>query len=410
MSERAGDTVVAVVGGGAVGAALACALGHEGIPTALVEARPPRGPACGDPWRLRVSALTEASRRMLQALGAWQALASERLEPIRGMEVWDAAGSGRIRFDADELGLDAIGYIAENEALQGALWQRLESMPAVRVVAPARVEALQPEGAKAVLALDTGEALEASLVVAADGRDSPLRRAAGVPVRGWEYDQSGLVAAVRPAVHHGGVARQRFLPTGPLAFLPLPDGACSIVWSVPRRQAEALLELPADDFAERLGAAFGHALGPVLEVGERAAFPLRLQHATRYAARRLVLAGDAAHAIHPLAGQGLNLGLMDAAALAEVLIAAWRRGGDLGDPRYLHRYERWRKGENLAMMAVMDAFKRMFGSSLPPLVALRGLGLRWVDRALPLKRSIMRRAMGLSGDLPMLARGEWGGG
>lgn len=246
--------------------------------------------------------------------------------------------------------------------------------------------------------------LEADLLVGADGRDSWVRRQVGIEVKGWPYGQSAIVATVRPEHFHRETAWQRFLPSGPLAFLPLPDGLCSIVWSTRPEEAERLMALDDTAFGEALTAAFGCTLGEVTLEGPRGLFPLRLQHALEYVRPGLALVGDAAHAIHPLAGQGVNLGLMDAAALAEVLLAARQRGRPMGSELTLSRYQRWRKGENLAMMAAMDGFKRLFSNRIPPLRLVRNLGLLAADRAEPLKRIIVRRAMGLSGDLPRLAR------
>lgn len=221
---------------------------------------------------------------------------------------------------------------------------------------------------------------------------------------GWNYHQKAVVAHVRPEKSHQETAWQRFLPSGPLAFLPLHDGRCSIVWSTTPEQADALLALEASAFAEALAEAFDQRLGSILEVGRRGAFPLRLQHAQTYVKPGLALIGDAAHVVHPLAGQGVNLGLLDAAALAEVILDALNAGQDFASFKTLRRYERWRKGDNLLMLAVMDGFKRLFGTALPPVRLLRNIGLNLTDAAGPLKHLIARRAMGLDGDLPRLAQ------
>ncbi len=241
-------------------------------------------------------------------------------------------------------------------------------------------------------------------MVGADGADSRVRALAGIDEHRREYDQEAVVATVTTERSNPAIAWQRFLTTGPLAFLPLADGRSSIVWSTGPAEAARLVELPEDEFRAVLGEAFEHRLGAVTAVGRRARFTLRRAHAARYVGPRLALVGDAAHVVHPLAGQGVNLGLLDAATLAEVLLQGRARGCDLGALALLRRYERWRKGENLAMLAALDGLKRLFGASAPPLRWARSAGLSLVDRFPPAKRFFMRRAMGLEGDLPAAAR------
>jgi 2-octaprenylphenol hydroxylase len=252
--------------------------------------------------------------------------------------------------------------------------------------------------------LEDGREIQARLLVAADGANSRVRGLAGIPVRGWGYDQNAVVATVRPERPNRDTAWQRFMPSGPLAFLPINDGRCSIVWSTSPEQAQQLLALEPEAFCEALGGASDYVLGEILETGPRASFPLRLQHATHYVQPGLALVGDAAHAIHPLAGQGVNLGFLDAATLAEVLTEARRASRDIGSHGVLRRYERTRKGDNLMMLAAMDGFKRLFGNDLAPLRLLRNLGLRLTDSADPVKQLIMRRALGMLGEQPRLAR------
>jgi 2-octaprenylphenol hydroxylase len=252
--------------------------------------------------------------------------------------------------------------------------------------------------------LDDGREFPTRLLVGADGAQSKVRQLAGIDTRGWNYEQKAVVGNVRTAEPHQATAWQRFLPTGPLAFLPLQDGRCSIVWSTTPEQVDALLALDDAAFAEALAEAFDRRLGEIIEVGPRGAFPLRLQHTRDYVKPGLALIGDAAHVVHPLAGQGVNLGLLDAATLAEVILDAITAGQEIGAFRVLRRYERWRKGDNLLMLGVMDGFKRLFSNPLPPVQLLRNLGLNLTDAAGPLKNLIARRAMGLEGDLPRLAR------
>lgn len=403
MSERYD---VIVVGAGMVGAAFACALARSGFRMALLDGHaPPAEPPQG-PYDLRVSALTRASESMLRALEAWEPMAAIRVSPFRHMHVWDAGGGQSIHFDAADVAEDTLGHIVENRLLQWSLHQRLQGRDSIDVLIPAQLEGLQVEDDHVRVHLDDGRTLKTSLLVGADGIESRVRRLAGIATRGWYYDQHGVVATVRPQRFHQETAWQRFLPDGPLAFLPLADGRCSIVWSTHPDRAEALLAMDEAAFREQLEQAFESRLGPILECSPRARFPLRLQHSSHYVKSRLALIGDAAHSIHPLAGQGVNLGLLDAAALAAVLQEARARGRDPGQYALLRRYERWRKGDNVATMAVMDGFKRLFGARTAPARILRNAGLGLVDRATPLKRMIIEHAMGLRGDLPPLARAQ----
>lgn len=398
------DTDIAIVGGGVVGAALACALKDSGLSITLLDAQ---SPAPYDPKAevdLRVFALSRSSRRIFEALGAWEAVAAARISPYREMQVWDAGGKGSIHFDSAELGEPELGYIAENSLLQHALWARLQGHPRVTLLAPARPEALALEDEGATLSLDRGRRLKARLVVAADGAASATRALAGIEVESESYGQRAVVAHVRTEEPHRETAWQRFLATGPVAFLPLKDGRVSVVWSADEAEAERILKLDDAGFCAALTEATEARLGKVLSSTRRAAFPLQRLHARDYVRGRFALVGDAAHAVHPLAGQGVNLGLLDAAALAEVILDAERKGRDIGDLGVLRRYERWRKGDNLAMIFALDGFKRLFSNDVAALMTLRNAGLRAVDRFTPLKHAFVRRAMGLSGDLPVLAR------
>ena len=401
MSEQP-DFDLVIVGGGMVGATLACALADSPLRIALVEARAPAPGWSADRFDLRVSAVTRASEAILRHVGAWEGIAGRRLAPFDDMRVWDARG-GRIHFDSAAVGETTLGYIIENSAIQDALDERLAAADNVERRAPVQCSELILEAQQARLVLAEGGELRTRLVVGADGANSWVREQAGIECRGWSYEQQGVVATVKPARHHQDTAWQRFLPGGPLAFLPLPDGYCSIVWSTdtPNR----LLEMDDAAFKKALGEAFDHTLGTIEWVSPRAAFPLRLQHAVDYTRPRLALIGDAAHTIHPLAGQGVNLGFLDAAALAELLIDQAKARGDLGSHKLLRRYERWRKTDNVAMMTAMDGFQRLFGQAPLPIRLLRNAGLSLADHSGPLKQRIIKHAMGLRGDLPRMARG-----
>ena len=404
MSKQQTKFDLIVVGGGMVGAALACGLTGRGLSIAVLESRePPRAWPAGE-VDLRVSALNHASRRILERVGAWDRIRELGASPYREMRVWDAVGHGSIHFDSAEVGAPDLGHIVENRVTQLALWERLEAAEDVALICPARLRDLSLTADAAVLELDDGGRLEARLLVGADGRDSFVRDRLGIATRGWLYDQRAIVANVAVGEWHQETAWQRFLPTGPLALLPLLDGRCSIVWSVTEARGDELLAMDDKAFAAALEEAFVRRLGDVIAVGPRAAFPLRLQHAEEYVRPRLALIGDAAHAVHPLAGQGVNLGFMDAAELAAAVDEALAHKRDIGGLWALRRYERARRGENALMLAAMDGFKRLFSNGVLPVAAVRSAGLVAADRIRPIKLAFMRQALGLGADLPPLAR------
>jgi 2-octaprenylphenol hydroxylase len=360
---------VVIAGGGMVGSMLACVLGDSSLKVALVEREQPPA-VLGAAYELRVSALTLASRTMLEVLGVWRGIAQRRFAPVAAMRVWDGGGQGEIRFDAAEIGEPALAYIVENNVIVAALHERLTQTMNVHRVSGAIADISRNGEAHATLV--DGRRLRARLLVAADGADSAVRGLLGIPQRRFELAQQGIVATVRTARAHESTAWQKFLPTGPLAFLPLPEPhTCSIVWSADRARAEELLALDDDAFRAALAQSFGDRLGEIESVSARAAFPLTLAHAERYAIERAVLVGDAAHTVHPLAGQGVNLGFLDAAALGEVLLAVTQEGRDIGALHVLRRYERWRKGENLAMLSATGGFKFLFGNDWPVVTASR---------------------------------------
>ena len=399
------DYDLVIAGGGMVGSTLACALSDADLKIALLESAPLEHIRPGAESDLRVSAVNRASQRIFAAVGAWSGMTAWRVSPFRNMRVWDAGGFGQIHFDSATLGEPLLGWIIENRVIQYALLERVRQLPAVELLCPAALETAWPEDAGGWrVRLTDGREFTTRLLVGADGAQSKVRELAEIDTRGWSYHQKALVANVRTAEPHQETAWQRFLPTGPLAFLPLHDGRCSIVWSTTPEQADQLLALDEYNFAQALTEAFERRLGEIVQVGPRGAFPLRLQHARAYVKPGLALIGDAAHVVHPLAGQGVNLGLLDAATLAEVLLDGLAAGHEVGALRVLRRYERWRKSDNLPMLGIMDGFKRLFGNSLPPVRLLRNLGLNLTDAAGPLKNAMARRAMGLEGDLPKLAR------
>lgn len=401
---------IAVIGAGMVGAATAALLARAlpGTTIAVLDAEAPPRWRAGDPLGLRVSALSEASRRILAACGAWEEIAAGRISPYSHMRVWDGAipagGPGAIRFGAADVAAPVLGHIVENELVRLALRNALLRMENVNVLDGARLETLALDGACAELGIEDGRRLQARLVVGADGAASPSRALAGLETQGHDYEQRAVVCHVRCQLPHGETAWQRFLPEGPIAYLPLADGRVSIVWSTTPAHAEALLAADDESFRVEVARASDGCLGEVLEAGPRAAFPLRMRHAPVYTRARYALVGDAAHTVHPLAGQGVNLGFLDAAALADVVAAGVAAGRDPGDPALLRRYERWRKPENVIAMRAFDGINRLFSNDDPGLGAIRRAGFTLVERLAPLKGMFIRRAMGLEGDLPAAAR------
>lgn len=396
------DTDVAVVGAGPAGQALALALVQAGFDVALVDAAagPPPEPQAPD---LRMFALAPASTRLLATLGAWPPPHAGRVCAYRRMHVWERDPDAGLRFDAAVLGWPRLGDIVEHAVLQHALSRGIAGS-SVRSRWRTRVDALSPHADGVELRFADGDVLRARLIVGADGAASPVRQLAGIHAERVDYRQQGLVANVRCAVPHEATARQRFLATGPLAFLPLADGACSIVWSLPHDEAERLKVVPPAQFERELAVAAGGYLGTIVLESERAAFPLARQLAERYHADRIVLIGDAAHVVHPLAGQGLNLGLLDVAALADVLADARRRGLDPGADAVLARYARWRQGDNAIAARAFEAIDGAYKLALPGLPALREAGMRLIDRLPPLKRRFILHASGLAGRVPERCR------
>lgn len=399
---------VLIVGAGMVGSALALALQNSGLRILLLDGGPMTvTPFTADaPFEARVSALSIASQRILQRVGAWSGIEGRRVSPYSDMQVWDGSGTGQLHFCASSVHAEHLGHIVENRVVQDALLDCLHDSE-IGLLANARLEQLRHSGDDWLLTLADGRQLRTPLVIAADGAHSAVRRLAGCATREWDYLHHAIVTSVRCDRPHAETAWQRFTDDGPLAFLPLQrDGEhwCSIVWSTTPLQAERLMALDDEAFCRSLEQAFEGRLGAVLAADPRVCVPLRQRHAKRYVEKGLALIGDAAHTIHPLAGQGVNLGFLDAAVLAEELLAALARGERLADPRVLSRYERRRMPHNLALMAAMEGFERLFQADPLPLRLLRNTGLKWVDHSAAAKALFVRQALGLSGDLPALAR------
>jgi 2-octaprenylphenol hydroxylase len=395
MPETRSSFDIVVVGGGMVGAAFAAAMAGQGLSIAIIESREPaRGWPAGE-IDLRVSALSRASQRLLERLDAWDRILELGVSPYREMYVWDAVSKAHIHFDSQDLGEPDLGHIVENRVIQRALWELLEISEGIHRLCPAAIVDLESGADGSRLTLTDGRLIECRLLVGADGRDSLVRTLVGIEAEGWDYGQRAIVAHVRPAEWHRETAWQRFLPTGPLALLPLADGRCSIVWSAEGARAAELMALDDIAFSAAVSDASEFRLGALTLDSPRAAIPLRLQHAKHYVRPGLALIGDAAHAIHPLAGQGVNLGFMDADALAAALTSGLAHGRDIAGLWTLRRYERARRGDNQLMLGAMDLFKRLFGNEEPAIVRLRGLGLSATDRLAPLKRLFMTQALGI---------------
>ena len=398
-----------IVGAGMVGSALALALEHSGLEILVVDGGPlsVRPFAAEGAFEPRVSALSAASQRILERLGVWDGIAARRVSPYRDMRVWDGSGTGSVHFSAASVHAEVLGHIVENRVVQDALLDRLHDSQ-IGLLGSARLEQLRRSGDGWLLTMADGRELRAPLLVAADGANSAVRRLAGCATREWDYLHHAIVTSVRCERAHQATAWQRFTDDGPLAFLPLArqgdEHWCSIVWSTVPAEAERLMALDDEAFRHELGKAFEWRLGQVTAVDPRICIPLRQRHAKRYVESGLALIGDAAHSIHPLAGQGVNLGFLDAAVLAEVLLHALQRGEQANDVRVLSRYERRRMPHNLAMMAAMEGFERLFQADPLPLRLLRNSGLNWVDDLPDAKALFVRRALGLAGDLPALAQ------
>lgn len=399
---------VIVVGGGMVGASLTLALQQAGFHVVLVERQRPADFDATADYGLRLSAISPASRHLFEHIGIWQQIAETRVSPYQHMHVCDASGKGKLDFDCDDLSIGTLGYLVENDLILDAAWQALEGY--VQLRCPAQPVSLKQDDDMAHLTLETGEVLSAPLLVAADGPGSQIRQWTDIAIGGWGYDQRGVVCNVQTDQRHPATAWQRFLSTGPLAFLPiatdheLTTDQYSIVWSADGVMAQELLAQNDIAFIERLNDAAQAALGTVIKTSQRAAFPLRLQHADAYYSGRVALVGDAAHVIHPLAGQGVNLGLLDAACLVDAMVTLRDADRDWSSQQMLGRYQRARRADNVMMMSMTDALKRLHGSDNPLLGALRNLGMDAVNRLTPLKNLLSRQALGLDPELPALVR------
>lgn len=399
---------VLIVGGGMVGASLACALGATDLSVALVEGQVGFGdrPSGLD---TRSIALAEGTRRIFETLGIWQDLAADAA-PIRRVHISDRGRFGATRLDASQYGFPALGYVADISALGRTLAEHASAQPNVELLCPALLKGLtvSPAGAQIRLALDDAEQeVRARLVVAADGARSAVREHLGIGAVHWDYGQTAIIANIETELPHRGTAYERFTDTGPVALLPLPgrSGAehrCGMVWTVRSARAQQVMDLSDDQFRTAAHERFGYRLGAFGAVGTRQRHPLALTRAREHVRPRVALIGNAAHTLHPVAGQGFNLGMRDVAVLAELIAAA---ASDVGDWQVLQRYARWRERDQRTMIAFTDGLARIFSNPLPGIGLVRDLGLLAVDMLPPLKSLLLRHTMGMAGRLPRLARG-----
>jgi 2-octaprenylphenol hydroxylase len=399
---------VAVAGGGIVGTTTACLLGHCGFSVALIEAREPKPFDVNSAVGLRVSAISPGSAAIFGHAGAWDEIEKIRSCVYQRIHVEERSEGGSVGagldFEAPVFGLERLGTIVENDLIQSTLWDLASANPLLNVLNPARLEQIEQGSQNITLTLDSGDQIDTDLLVGADGAVSGVSRMSGIGQQIWEYNQQGVVCVVQKTQSNPGIAWQRFLPGGPLAFLPLADGSSSIVWTLPTPESKRMLSLSAADFSSELATASNGWLGDVLECGPRAAFPLHMRLRDQYVSGRIVLLGDSAHVVHPLAGQGVNLGLADAAALVETLLENRKAGRELAHARSLKKFEIWRKSESEMMANGIHALHGLFKS--PSMSSARKAGMKLVSKSWPLKEAFLRRAVGQGRNAPMMCRGD----
>lgn len=395
---------IVIVGGGIVGLTQALAMEKSGLSVAIVENQISTAMPQGEP-QLRVSALTLASENILRALGAWQHIDQTRIAAYKDMQVWEQDSFGKIAFSAKQVKQAQLGYIVENQAVRHSLWIQAAQSPNIELLVPNKIKQLTFGQQECFVIMDDDSHVTTRLIIGADGANSFVKKSANFPQTFWDYEQHAIVATVKTAEPHGHIARQVFTPSGPLAFLPLPDPhLCSIVWSQDEPRASELSNLSLALFDKQLTVAFDGCLGLCQTVSDRQSYPLKMQYARQWVTDRVAIVGDAAHTIHPLAGQGANLGILDAAALAEHITKLLAQDKDFGLAKHLRPFERWRKTEALKMVAAMEGFKRLFAGQDPIKKLIRDLGLNMANRSTFAKQRIIQHAMGLEGELPELAK------
>ncbi len=395
---------IAAVGGGLTGMSLAAALGSTGVRVALVEAQP-SATLTESGYDGRVTAIARGSMQFLRAIGVWEYLA-EMASPILAIAVGETGSPVRVHYDANAVDDQPLGYIVENHVIRRALERRIGELGTVRVLSPARLEAVEPLSSGIRLAGTGMDGMEAALLAVCEGRQSPTRDLLGISARRWSYGQTAFVATFAHELPHHGCAVERFFPDGPFAMLPMAGQHSSMVWALDDKLAATIAKLDDDDFGAEVQSRFGGELGGLTLASRRWHYPLSLVWAHNYVSKRAVLVGDAAKGIHPIAGQGWNLAIRDVAAVTEIVVDRLRLGLDPGAVDALERYAAWRRFDGLALVAVTDGINRLFANDVLPVKALRNLGLGLVEHLPPAKQFFMRHAMGLVGDLPRTMRGE----
>ena len=399
-----GSSDIIIVGGGMVGACMALAAAREGFQVTLLEPRQPSLDWTGDDFDIRVSALTRTSETILRNLDVWQGMQQRRVTAYENMHVWDRKGFGEVHFAAEDVGAPNLGHIVENRVIVASLWEQITHQANIKHMADVEIVSIEREGDQTKLIASNDDVLSASLVIGADGARSSVRELVGLTASTSSYDQEGVVCTVKAEQGNASTAWQRFMPTGPLALLPMNEEYFSIVWSTSPEQAQSLVNASEESFNLELTQASEAVCGKLSVVGERAAFPLRKLKAERYVLDGVALIGDAAHVIHPLAGQGVNLGFLDAAMLMDVLIEARAQRDSIGSMGVLRRYERARKGHNLVVQSAMDGFKHLFSNNNPALSLIRNLGLGVAHHVSPLRRQFERVALGEGVAVPSLGK------
>jgi len=402
---------IIILGGGIVGLTLAACLKQSDLKIALVEAKAfdlqQNYKNKEKDYDLRVSAINRASEMVFRNTRIWQEIKAMRSSPYLHMKVWDQAGTGEIHFSHQAINQPNLGHIIENSVIQKALLENLQAHKNFHYFAPNKALALWHNDETISLQLDDATELKARLLVGADGARSWLRDAADFAVTQKGYGHEAIVCTIETQLAHDKIARQWFLPHGVLAFLPLQDEHyCSVVWSYDAKKIDSLLEMNDAIFKDELSKASQYKLGDIKFASKRMSFPLTMRHVKKYVKPRIAIIGDAAHTIHPLAGQGMNLGIMDAACLADVIIEAYNQQRDIGHLHTLRKYERWRRGENAAMIVAMNSFKQLFSQQTKPVIWMRSLGLKLTDKTMPLKNLFSKKALGVVGDLPQIATHE----
>lgn len=393
---------VVINGGGMVGLSLALALARAGAQVAVIE-RLPMPAQLEAEFDGRVSAIAYGSQRILEGIGAWQGMASHA-EPILDIRVSDGDMPFFLHYDHQEAGDAPFGYIVENRHIRHALHQAARECDNLLILDNTSIVTFEHDDTGVEVCLADGTALRSGLLVAADGKQSTVRKLAGIGAVEWGYKQTAIVCTIEHELPHGGLAQERFLPAGPFAVLPMQGNRSSLVWVEPDDRVALYLELPQDEFIQEIQERVGSYLGAIRRAGLRFSYPLSLMHATSYIGHRLALIGDAAHGIHPIAGQGVNLGFRDVGVLAELISEQMRLGLDIGSADMLAHYQRWRRFDNVTMLAVTDGLNRLFGFQALPIRLMRDLGLWTVGRIPPLKKFFMRHAMGMVGDLPKMVK------